>query len=587
MQAHTNSIATMPSSEKTQMIVSSGKFFVHRIRRLARPRFSAVLTMLFLFMAMAMANLGAATIEVQVGQEPLKFTPPMVTIQVGDTVQWNFVSSGHTTTSGTPGSPDGLWDSGIQNPGSTFSFTFTEAGSFPYFCTPHGACCGMVGNVTVTNPTPTPTPTPPLPLIEKGPIQLRLSQVAKGLTAPLEVSSPADGTGRLFIVQQTGQIRILKNGHILPTPFLDVSGRLVELMPEYDERGLLGFAFHPDFNNASAAGFHKIYTYTSEPVDGPADFTVPNPSPFDHQSVVAEWKVSATDPNVIDPSTRREVMRIDEPQFNHNGGQLAFRATDRYLYISLGDGGNANDVGDGHNPTKGNGQDRTNVLGKLLRIDPLDPALTMGSPDPVSANGKYRIARTNPFINSPRFVKEIFVYGLRNPFRFGFDVPLDQLIIGDVGQNNIEEVDIGISGSNYGWNRKEGTFLFNPDDGTIMVDPNPDPRLTSPVAEYSHFDGIAVIGGYIYRGRLAPVLTGKYVFGDLSGNAGSARLFFTDLTNGVIFEFGIQQNPLQGTFIKGMGRDDAGEIYVLTDTNIGPSGTGGKALKIIHAKMQN
>src|ERR1041385_4994766 len=144
MQAHTNSIATMPSSEKTQMIVSSGKFFVNRIRRLARPRFSAVLTMLFLFMAMAMANLGAATIEVQVGQEPLKFTPPMVTIQVGDTVQWNFVSSGHTTTSGTPGSPDGLWDSGIQNPGSTFSFTFTEAGSFPYFCTPHGACCGMV-----------------------------------------------------------------------------------------------------------------------------------------------------------------------------------------------------------------------------------------------------------------------------------------------------------------------------------------------------------------------------------------------------------------------------------------------------------
>ena len=114
----------------------------------------------------------------------------------------------------------------------------------------------------------------------------------------------------------------------------------------------MGFAFHPQFNNASAPGYHKIYTYTSEPVDGPADFTVPDPSPFDHQAVIAEWQVSATNPNVIDPSTRREVVRIDEPQSNHNGGKLAFRATDRYLYLSLGDGGNANDVGDGHTSDK-------------------------------------------------------------------------------------------------------------------------------------------------------------------------------------------------------------------------------------------
>jgi hypothetical protein len=125
---------------------------------------------------------------------------------------------------------------------------------------------------------PTPGPTPPVPLIQQGSIQLRFSTVASGLTAPLEVSSPADGTGRLFINQQTGQILILENGSILPTPFLDVSGRMVPLMPEYDERGLLGFAFHPQFNNASAPWYHKIYTYTSEPVDGPADFTVPDPS---------------------------------------------------------------------------------------------------------------------------------------------------------------------------------------------------------------------------------------------------------------------------------------------------------------------
>jgi glucose/arabinose dehydrogenase len=426
-------------------------------------------------------------------------------------------------------------------------------------------------------------PTPPVPLIQKGSIQLRFSTVASGLTAPLEVSSPADGSGRLFINQQTGQILILENGSILPTPFLDVSGRMVPLMPEYDERGLLGFAFHPDFNDASAPGYHKIYTYTSEPVDGPADFTVPDPNPFDSQSVIAEWKVSETDPNVIDPATRREVMRIDEPQFNHKGGKLAFRATDHYLYFSLGDGGNANDVGDGHNPNKGNGQDKTNVLGKLLRIDPLDPALTPDSHDRISANGKYRVPRTNPFVPEPGSVAEIYVYGLRNPFRFSFDATTDQLIIADVGQNNIEEIDIGASGSNYGWNKKEGTFLFNPDDGTIMPDPNPDPRLTSPVAEYSHFDGIAVIGGFVYRGVLAPALTGKYVFGDLAGPAGSGRLFYGNLTSGHIKEFrlGGQHNPLLGSFLKGFGQDDGGEIYVLIDSNIGPSGTGGQVLKII------
>ena len=428
-------------------------------------------------------------------------------------------------------------------------------------------------------------PTPPVPLIKQGSVQVKLATVASGLTAPLELTSPADGSGRLFIVQQTGQILILENGAILPTPFLDVANRLVPLFPDYDERGLLGFAFHPDFNNEAAPGFHKIYTYTSEPVDGPADFTVRDLSPFDHQAVIAEWQVSATNPDVIDPATRREVMRIDEPQFNHNGGKLAFRATDHYLYLSLGDGGNANDVGDGHNPIKGNAQDKTNVLGKLLRIDPLDPALTTGSPDPISENGKYRIAHTNPFLPQPRAVGEIFVYGLRNPFRFTFDATLDQLIIGDVGQNNIEEIDLGVSGSDYGWNKKEGTFLFNPHDGTITSDPNPDPRLVNPVAEYSHFDGIAVIGGFTYRGTLVPVLSARYIFGDLFGTTGSARLFFTYLANGVIYEFQMgNPNPLAGSFLKGFGQDDAGELYVMIDTNIGPSGTGGQVLKIVQAK---
>ena len=304
--------------------------------------------------------------------------------------------------------------------------------------------------------------------------------------------------------------------------------------------------------------------------------------------MIAEWQVSTTDPNVIAPASRREIVRIDKPQFNHNGGHIAFSATDHYLYIALGDGGNANDIGPGHTPGIGNAQDTTVILGKLIRIDPLDPKLTVGSSDRVSKNKNYRIPATNPFFfQLPPIVREIFVYGLRNPYRFSFDATTDQLIIGDVGQNNIEEIDIGGSGNNYGWNQKEGSFLFNPNTGEIKPDNHPDPTLTNPVAEYTHEDGIAVIGGFVYRGTLAaPVLSGQYVFGDLLdpevGTIG--RLFFTDLAVGDIFEFRIgDQDEELGAFLKGFGQDAENEVYVLTDTNIGPSGTGGEIKKIVSA----
>jgi glucose/arabinose dehydrogenase len=425
--------------------------------------------------------------------------------------------------------------------------------------------------------TASPTPIP------KGAIRARLATVATGLSAPGAIVSPPDTSGRLFIVQQTGKVLILKDGTVGATPFLDVTSRLVALNPGYDERGLLGFAFHPDFNKASAPGFHKVYTYTSEPVAGAADFTVPNPNAFDHQSVVAEWKVSTGNPDQVDPATRREVMRIDEPQSNHNGGDLQFRASDRYLYISLGDGGAGNDVGPGHNPTTGNAQDLSTVLGKILRIDPVDPALTTGSADFISANGKYRVPQSNPFVGmvGPQLVvDEIYALGLRNPYRFSFDATSDQFVIGDVGQNNIEEVDLGAPGKNYGWNKKEGSFLFNPANGSISPDPAPDPGLTEPLAQYSHTDGTAVIGGYVYRGALVPALSGKYVFGDLAKN-GSGRLFYTDVANGAIQELrlSLPEAPL-GLFLKGFGRDAAGELYALADSNIGPGGTGGKVLKL-------
>ncbi|MFL6590824.1 MAG: PQQ-dependent sugar dehydrogenase, partial [Chthoniobacterales bacterium] len=360
------------------------------------------------------------------------------------------------------------------------------------------------------------------------------------------------------------------------------------LMPGYDERGLLGIAFHPGFSDSNSPGFRKLYTYTSEPVNGPADFTVPNPNPFNHQSVIAEWQVSAGNPDVVDVATRREVMRIDEPQFNHNAGQMVFRPSDHYLYISLGDGGAANDVGDGHDPVAGNGQKLSTVLGKILRIDPLAPAAQPASTDPISGNGKYRIPASNPFTAGvPENVREIFAYGFRNPFRFSFDAVTDKLIVADVGQDHIEEIDVVEAGKNYGWNKKEGTFLFNPANGNATVDPSPDPALTDPVAEYSHENGIAVLGGYLYRATTIPALTDKYVFGDFSTTftAPKGHLFYMDdLNSGVIRELriGNDERPL-GLFLKAFGRDAAGEIYALASTNLGPSGSSGQVLKIVPA----
>jgi len=403
-----------------------------------------------------------------------------------------------------------------------------------------------------------------------------LQTIASGLNAPNDLMTVGDG--RLFVVEQSGHVHIIKNNALVATPFLDASARVIAS----DERGLLGLAFHPGFNNPASPGYRKFYTYTSEPVAGAADFTVPNPAAFDHQSVVAEWQASAVNPDVADPATRREVLRVDEPQSNHNGGKLAFRPGESYLYISLGDGGAGNDKGNGHNSTIGNGQDLTTVLGKILRIDPLDPALTPNSGDPASANGKYRVPASNPFISSGTAVHEIYAYGLRNPFRFSFDETSGRLIVGDVGQNNIEEVDFVESGKNYGWNRKEGSFLFDPNTGAITPDPSPDPAFTDPVLQYSHEDGSAIIGGFIERGSGVPALSGLYVFGDYIDPVSlHGRLFYSDFNDGLIQELRIG-DPERGFtgFLKGFGKDDNGEIYALGDTS-GPTGGGGTVYKIV------
>lgn len=414
-----------------------------------------------------------------------------------------------------------------------------------------------------------------LPAIQSGvSVSVEVQAVATGLSSPVEFVSADDGSGRFFVVEQGGRIKVLKNGELNPTPLLDISTQI----RSGGELGLLGLALHPGFANSSSPGFRKFYTYQTETPTGTADFTVPKSGAFDNQCVVTEWQVSGANGDLADPATRRDVIRIDHPQGNHNGGKIAFRPGDGYLYIAIGDGGAGNDVGDGHTPNLGNGQDTTNLLGKILRIDPLAPALTPTSADPVSTNGKYRNPSNNPFVGAPGR-EEIYAFGFRNPFRFSFDPVADQLLLGDVGQNAIEEVDLVELGRNYGWNRKEGSFLFNPSSGAVSPDPNPNPAFADPVLEYDHDDGISVIGGYVYRGAAVPALAGKYLFGDFrSPSTGSGRLFYSDLNSKTIQEvlIGVNPRPL-GALIKTFGQDPAGELYIVADGGA----SGGQILKIV------
>jgi len=459
-----------------------------------------------------------------------------------------------------------------------------------YRCRPHAT--SMRGDFKVEVPLVPVALDDPIPEpIEKGTISIELETIASGLTAPVYLTHAGDGTDRLFVVDQPGKIWIIENGQLLNTPFLDVTGRVY--MPgffgsqdvnDFDERGLLGLVFHPGFTHPASGGYQKIYTYTSETVDGPADFTtgpLPEGASFDHQSVITEWTVDASSPNIIDTTTRREIMRIDEPQFNHNAGMLEF-GPDGYLYISVGDGGEGNDVGDGHGAT-GNGQNKNTVHGSILRIDPLDPAAMPGMFNPISANGKYCVPADNPFVGVDG-IDEIYAYGLRNPWRFSFDSERG-LIVADVGQNKIEEIDIIQAGGNYGWNLKEGTFRFDPDAGTGGEDLSGLPLdLIDPVAQYDHDEGISVTGGFVYRGSAIPELWGKYVFGDFSMSffTGSGRLFCADLDTGLIEELIIGADDRDpGLFVKAFGQDSSGELYLLAGTNLGPFGSSGLVLKIV------
>jgi MYXO-CTERM domain-containing protein len=424
---------------------------------------------------------------------------------------------------------------------------------------------------------------------------VRLKIISDELVAPNLLQGASDGSGRRFVVDQPGQVYIVEaGGNRLPTPFIDVSSNIATLRNAFsgqnpgtglnggfDERGLLGLAFHPDFANLGSPGYHKVYTYHSEDDAGMTpDFSTIVGTP-NHHSVVSEWTVDAVNPNVVDPTSRRTLLRVAEPQFNHNAGMLAFDPNGNLL-IAFGDGGNANDVGAGHTPDIGNGQDRTNPLGSLLRIDPLGNS---------SANGQYGIPVDNPFVgNSDGFVEEIFSWGLRNPFRYSLDG--NDIVIADVGQNQIEEVNhvslATASGANFGWHYKEGSFYFDPNSPSNISE-DPIPGVTpdgfssiEPVLQYDHSDGISVIGGFVYRGSALPNLFGKYIFGEFIG-----RLFAGDLDDGTIEELNVIGDLGSGVYsdlgmnIKGFGVDDDGELYILSGVNQGPSDTLSLAIKIV------
>ena len=437
--------------------------------------------------------------------------------------------------------------------------------------------------------TPDPTETPqPEPTATQAPTEtpapefapvIGLEPVAEGLTAPLAMMPAGDAGGRLFIVEQTGQIRVLSpEGELLETPFLDVSDRMVGLDPDYDERGLLGLAFHPDY-----ADNGRFYVYYSAPL------RPERPTDWNHTSNISEFTVSADDPTIADPASERIVLKVAQPQSNHNGGQITF-GPDGFLYIPLGDGGGANDVGLGHNPTVGNGQYPLNLLGSILRID-------------VDGGDPYAIPPDNPF-EGDQGREEIFAYGLRNPYRISFDAGGEQrLFVGDVGQNLWEEADIVVRGGNYGWRIREGTHCFDPDNPDISLEscaetgPLGEP-LRAPILEYPSGGagdiGSSIIGGAVYRGSALPAFVGRYIFGDWSTSFGQpdGSLFAAappgeddDVWVFEELEITTGEGGRLGAYLLSFGHDADNELYVLTTRNGGPSGTTGEIHRIVPAEQ--
>ena len=345
------------------------------------------------------------------------------------------------------------------------------------------------------------------------PANLRFTEVASGLTQPVFITHAGDGSGRQFILERAGRIRIIKNGALLTTSFLDIH---TMVNSSGSEQGLLALAFHPNY--VSNGQFYTVHTVQNGSL------------------VLSRFTRSSNNPDLADAGSRVTLLTIPHPtNANHNGGTLAF-GPDGYLYWSTGDGGGGGDL-------PNNAQNLTVLLGKILRLD-----VDSGSP--------YSIPSSNPFFNDPTpgIRKEIWAYGLRNPWRIAFDAQTNDLFIGDVGQGTREEIDFqpaaSAGGENYGWHVMEGSLCFNPSSGCDHT------GKVLPIAEYDHTVGCSVTGGYMYRGSLNSLLQGHYFYGDFCSGA----LFSLEGNN----TSGWNITPLGDTpySISTFGEDENGELYL-------------------------
>ena len=325
---------------------------------------------------------------------------------------------------------------------------------------------------------------------------------------PVDLQNAGDGTDRLFVVEQAGRILVFPNDPAAASAgvFLDIRDRVND---GGNEEGLLGLAFHPEYKTN---GSFYVYYSVSDP----------------RRSRLSRFSVSSQDPNAADPASEEILLEVDQPYSNHNGGQISF-GPDGYLYVALGDGGSGGDP-------QGNGQNRSTLLGKILRID--------------ADRAPYGIPPDNPFAgNTQGYREEIFAYGLRNPWRFSFDRPTGRLWAGDVGQNKYEEIDIIEAGKNYGWNVMEGKHCYDADVCATG-------GLTLPVWEYPHSEGQSITGGFVYRGAALPELAGKYIYADfVSGKIWALRYDGqTPPVNDLLIDTRLN--------ISSFGVDEAGELYL-------------------------
>jgi glucose/arabinose dehydrogenase len=401
--------------------------------------------------------------------------------------------------------------------------------------------------------------------------KIKLEPFVTGVNAPLAMVQPA-GDSRMFVIEQWGRVMIIEDGQLNGTPFLDIRNLIVDRHPDFDERGLLGLAFHPDF-----ASNGKFYVSYSGQLDWQGDLDMK--FWWDHSNVVAEYTVSADYPDEADPKSGRVLSTTPWPQFNHNGHWIGF-GPDGMLYVSMGDGGYANDWGIGHNVTIGNGQDTTTPLGKILRIDPATGAAPAD----------------NPFVGDDNYDPRIWAVGFRNPWRCSFDMGGDnELFCGDVQQNSFEEVDIVTKGANYGWRVMEGTHCFD------YVNPNDHPAscgdtsgFTPPILEHNNCGaqpegclGISITGGYVYRGAHAD-WDGTYIYGDWSKQFGvmdGMILLGTKNADGTWTRHATKVVNMDGNtpYVLAFAQDAAGEVYALTSITTGPVGSLDTIYKVVPA----